>query len=279
MRVAMPPFLFFGFRFKHHQHGQTFCMTAKPSAQDIKAALSVFDYYHQLPDQKSDAKDNADLASLFAIARKVVAPTKEEIKALRNATKQAKRKADHELLNESLIRVNRNQKLVGQNISGSFVELDRPPKLGSIKNNDEFIEQELNSIRAAMQSKISIDTSAPREKLNFHRSCHICGEKFNQLDRFYDQLCPLCATFNHMKRVNCTDMTGKVVLLTGARVKIGYCVALKLLRMNATVIVTTRFNLGVTADSHTMQQIGTVKKTILLRSRADFLFMGWTFEI
>lgn len=29
--------------------------------------------------------------------------------------------------------------------------------------------------------------------------------------------------------------------MTGARVKIGYCTALKLLRMNCTVIVTTRF--------------------------------------
>ena len=37
------------------------------------------------------------------------------------------------------------------------------------------------------------------------------------------------------------DMRDKICLVTGARVKIGYCVALKLLRMGAFVVVTTRF--------------------------------------
>ncbi|KAJ3071109.1 hypothetical protein HK102_006514, partial [Quaeritorhiza haematococci] len=77
--------------------------------------------------------------------------------------------------------------------------------------------------------------------LTFARSCHICKNSFKLLHPFYDQLCPSCAEFNFTKRTQSADLNGKVALVTGARVKIGYCVAVKLLRCGATVIVTTRF--------------------------------------
>ncbi|RKO85993.1 hypothetical protein BDK51DRAFT_32004, partial [Blyttiomyces helicus] len=54
-------------------------------------------------------------------------------------------------------------------------------------------------------------------------------------------LCPSCAEHNFEKRFSEADMKGRVCIVTGARVKIGYCIALKLLRMSATVIATTRF--------------------------------------
>ncbi|KAJ3266028.1 hypothetical protein HDU77_002820 [Chytriomyces hyalinus] len=82
----------------------------------------------------------------------------------------------------------------------------------------------------------------PPKKLNYKRSCHICGAHFQELHAFYDQLCLNCAVFNYSKRFSKADMTGRVCIVTGARVKIGYAISLKLLRMNAAkVIVTTRF--------------------------------------
>ena len=62
-----------------------------------------------------------------------------------------------------------------------------------------------------------------------------------QLHAFYDQLCPDCAAFNFTKRTELADLRGRVALLTGGRVKIGYQAGLKLLRSGAHLIVTTRF--------------------------------------
>jgi len=61
------------------------------------------------------------------------------------------------------------------------------------------------------------------------------------IHHFYDQMCPDCAEFNFSKRTELADLTGRVALLTGGRVKIGYQAGLKLLRAGAHLIVTTRF--------------------------------------
>ncbi len=73
------------------------------------------------------------------------------------------------------------------------------------------------------------------------RHCYVCKQKFTQLHHFYDQMCPPCAEFNFFKRTELTDLSGRVALLTGGRVKIGYQAGLKLLRAGAQLIVTTRF--------------------------------------
>jgi NAD(P)-dependent dehydrogenase (short-subunit alcohol dehydrogenase family) len=71
--------------------------------------------------------------------------------------------------------------------------------------------------------------------------CYVCKQKYTQVHHFYDQLCPKCAGFNHFKRTESADLRGRVALLTGGRVKIGYQAGLKLLRAGAELIVTTRF--------------------------------------
>ena len=71
--------------------------------------------------------------------------------------------------------------------------------------------------------------------------CYICKQKFTTIHHFYDQMCPPCAEFNFNKRTELADLRGRVALLTGGRVKIGYQAGLKLLRAGAHLIVTTRF--------------------------------------
>jgi NAD(P)-dependent dehydrogenase (short-subunit alcohol dehydrogenase family) len=74
------------------------------------------------------------------------------------------------------------------------------------------------------------------------RHCYTCKKDFTEVHHFYDQLCPACADLNFRKRVELADLTGRVALVTGGRVKIGYQAGLKLLRCGAHVIVTTRFS-------------------------------------
>ncbi|MEO8011029.1 MAG: SDR family oxidoreductase [Dokdonella sp.] len=71
--------------------------------------------------------------------------------------------------------------------------------------------------------------------------CYVCKTKYSTIHHFYDQLCPQCAELNFRKRNELADLRGRVALLTGGRVKIGYQAGLKLLRAGATLIVTTRF--------------------------------------
>nr|WP_202796861.1 SDR family oxidoreductase [Pedosphaera parvula] len=73
------------------------------------------------------------------------------------------------------------------------------------------------------------------------QNCYICKRDYSQIHHFYDQLCPPCAEVNYRKRTELADLSGRVALLTGGRVKIGYQAGIKLLRAGAQLIVTTRF--------------------------------------
>jgi NAD(P)-dependent dehydrogenase (short-subunit alcohol dehydrogenase family) len=84
------------------------------------------------------------------------------------------------------------------------------------------------------------DTAQPRESIE-PKHCYVCKQKYSAIHFFYDQLCPACAEFNFAKRTELVDLRGRVALLTGGRVKIGYQAGLKLLRAGAELIVTTRF--------------------------------------
>jgi NAD(P)-dependent dehydrogenase (short-subunit alcohol dehydrogenase family) len=73
------------------------------------------------------------------------------------------------------------------------------------------------------------------------QNCYICKQDYSTLHHFYDQLCPKCAELNWVKRTETADLRGRVTLLTGGRVKIGYQAGIKLLRAGAQLIVCTRF--------------------------------------
>ena len=73
------------------------------------------------------------------------------------------------------------------------------------------------------------------------RHCYVCKQDYSEIHHFYDQLCPACADLNYRKRGELADLRGRVALLTGGRVKIGYQAGIKLLRSGAHLIVTTRF--------------------------------------
>jgi NAD(P)-dependent dehydrogenase (short-subunit alcohol dehydrogenase family) len=82
--------------------------------------------------------------------------------------------------------------------------------------------------------------AAPRQ-VHAAKICYVCKQAYRQLHWFYDQMCSECADFNWTKRNQTADLQNRVVLITGARVKIGYQAAMKLLRADATTVVVTRF--------------------------------------
>ena len=82
----------------------------------------------------------------------------------------------------------------------------------------------------------SLEAEAQSREL---QHCYVCKQKYTLIHHFYDQMCPSCAELNFRKRTELADLTGRVALLSGGRVKIGYQTGLKLLRCGAHVIVTT----------------------------------------
>ena len=80
-----------------------------------------------------------------------------------------------------------------------------------------------------------------RSSLRQERACYVCKQPFAKVHRYYDSMCEPCGDFNYAKRELTADLDGHYALVTGARVKIGYQAALKLLRAGAHVIATTRF--------------------------------------
>ncbi|MGW1490338.1 SDR family oxidoreductase [Streptomyces sp. NPDC002402] len=73
------------------------------------------------------------------------------------------------------------------------------------------------------------------------RHCYVCKALYRRTDGFYHRLCPGCAADNTARRALSTDLSGRRVLLTGGRVKIGFQLALMMLRDGAELLVTSRF--------------------------------------
>ncbi|HMJ91567.1 MAG TPA: SDR family oxidoreductase [Candidatus Acidoferrum sp.] len=86
-----------------------------------------------------------------------------------------------------------------------------------------------------------VQTDEPFREVVDPQNCYICKQDFSTIHHFYDQLCPKCADLNFRKRTELADLRGRVALLTGGRVKIGFQAGIKLLRAGAQLIVTTRF--------------------------------------
>ena len=93
--------------------------------------------------------------------------------------------------------------------------------------------------RAPLQ--ITHSLSPQEQKLHSPRNCYVCKAEYTTLHFFYDSMCRSCGDYNYQKRFQTANLSGQTALLTGARLKIGYHVALMLLRSGAQVIATTRF--------------------------------------
>ncbi len=115
-----------------------------------------------------------------------------------------------------------------------------------LRKEDRIARAE-SGIRKAREQTVflppSRQDSVPNQgpKLNHPRQCYVCKIRYDELHSFYDSMCRACGDLNYEKRFQTAPLPGKVALITGARLKIGYQCALKLLQAGAEVIVTTRF--------------------------------------
>ncbi|MEJ7596826.1 MAG: SDR family oxidoreductase [Kofleriaceae bacterium] len=146
-------------------------------------------------------------------------------KALIRVRKKARKEAERSVLDQTGIRALRREPVFRTPLAYPKMALAEPLRddEGEV---DEWAEAEARR-----------DTG----RVETPRHCYVCKADFHQLHHFYDQMCNACAELNFAKREASADLRGRVVFVTGARVKIGYQAAIKLLRAGAETIVATRF--------------------------------------
>ena len=142
-----------------------------------------------------------------------IAERRRSAKALRRRDKAAKREVDETVLAETGIRVLR----------------DKP------------VFTTPNVFPPAGFEQVDVEGDTGFREVVEEQHCYVCKQLYVEIHPFYDQMCPACAEFNFRKRTETADLGGRVALLTGGRVKIGYQAGIKLLRAGAQLIVTTRF--------------------------------------
>jgi len=161
---------------------------------------------------------DAELRERFLIAAgRVSRPNKRARKALARARQKVdrnvKKKSDQELLNQTGIRKLRESPIF------------MTPRRLALFRGEGVGEGAAPSIGATSEDRI----------------CYVCRAIFREVHHFYDQMCIECGDISFAKRDQRADLRGRVALVTGARVKIGFQAAIKLLESGCRVICTTRF--------------------------------------
>jgi len=186
-------------------------------------------------------------------------------KAVVRARKQARRDAAVAVLDQTGIRALRREPVFRTPLPQPEMALDAPPRGDESGAPDPWAVAEAlraePGVDAEPEAAAELETDADPDTDAAHppdaattlrwssgpsrtmdnRHCYVCKADFRELHHFYDQMCPRCAELNWRKRTATADLRGRIVLITGARVKIGYQAAIKLLRAGAEVIVATRF--------------------------------------
>jgi NAD(P)-dependent dehydrogenase (short-subunit alcohol dehydrogenase family) len=163
---------------------------------------------------------------LMICAGKVSRPGKRArkllVKARRRKKKKKKRERDENLMEQSGIR-----------------KLRESPIFSTPKRRIAYGEEDVEEIEETPSTDQT--PSEPIGQTNDERTCYVCQESFHDVHHFYDQMCIDCGDFNFAKRTPTADLSGRIALVTGARVKIGFQAALMLLQAGARVICLTRF--------------------------------------
>jgi len=227
-----------------------------PSVFDeVEAATALLERHADDPTFAAEL-DRDTRVRLTVAAGRFARPSKKQKKtmnrAVRAKAKKARRDKDIAILDTTGIRSIRQRPVYptpapGERLLGcGRTTDDDPASLPAEPSHDEAardLRSEVRGDEGGEQSRGGprSDDDPQRPRIDEPRNCYVCKATFQELHHFYDQMCEPCAALNWSKRDQSADLSGRVALITGARVKIGYQAAIKLLRAGARVVVTTRF--------------------------------------
>ena len=189
------------------------------------------------PENTARLRDAITLLESIAADRKVLAgvPAEDRVRLLQAVARvYSPDRADRRRMAKAAARDRKAQrtKQAEETLAGTGIRTLRQKPIYHSPNvfpPREFEQQDVERESAAYRATEEV------------QCCYVCKESYSHIHHFYDQMCPACAELNFNKRTELADLRGRVALLTGGRVKIGYQAGLKLLRSGAHLIVTTRF--------------------------------------
>ena len=155
-----------------------------------------------------------------------------------NAIMKQKRKEELDqltnFLNTDFKNILTNEPVNNKNI----LPLDEETKEKRTKTNDNFLIEDTTE-----DNKSLIGKKRKNSKNAFKFNCYICKKKLlpEEIHKFYGNLCNKCGDHNYSFRTLHLDLSGRIAIVTGGRVKIGYYIATKLLSYGCKVITTSRF--------------------------------------
>jgi NAD(P)-dependent dehydrogenase (short-subunit alcohol dehydrogenase family) len=188
------------------------------SLEEFRSATRLLEAIAQDRTQLSALSED-DRVALMKAAGRVSRPTRNEVqratKAFRRITRKKEQAADRDARASTEIRLARLADVYVPPALSAGASIGGDAPNGSAKGGDR--------------------------ELVTPRGCYVCKTSFRRLHFFYDSMCLACGDLNYAKRAQTAPLAGRTALITGARIKIGYQAALKMLRAGARVLVTTRF--------------------------------------
>ena len=112
-----------------------------------------------------------------------------------------------------------------------------------IENDENTNKKKYLGKKIKNQNKIDDNNNQTKKDSTFFTICYICKTKlnFDNIHKFYGNLCIKCGDYNYSFREMKLNFSGRIAIVTGGRVKIGYHIATKLLSYGCKVLITSRF--------------------------------------
>jgi len=194
--------------------------TPPPSAEELVARLEAFATDHAALSEVPYELRRRLLAACGRIADPSAGERRQMRRALRRKSNREQRERDLEALGRAHMRRERNENKVA---------------------SEHLPRHALPALSAPAAPAPAAERLPVAAELAQARYCYVCKAPYTEVHFFYHSMCAACGDRNHAKRTELCDLTGRVALVTGGRIKIGQEIVKKLLRCGARVIVTTRF--------------------------------------
>ena len=140
------------------------------------------------------------------------------------------------------------KKLEEMNIVKDFISqnkemlLEESDKKVNLLPSENIIKENIKNNNSD-DDKINKNKNEKNLKSVQFKNCYCCKNVLfeNNIHFFYSNICKKCGELNYFYRNIKLDLTGRIAIVTGGRVKIGFEISKQLLNFGCKVIVTSRF--------------------------------------
>ena len=216
----------------------------KDSLNNINKNLSLFFKYHRKKLKADETiskiiytspifRNRKKLILLADLIKKTENHLKDKIKENKKKTQMYNMRTDE--MNEVKNFIEKNKEEILNIKNKKLLEGEKEQK----EEKEEKEEKDKMKVDINETNKINKENN----NMNYFRECYCCKINIveNNIHFFYSNLCKKCGDLNYSYRTVKLDLTGRIAIVTGGRIKIGFEIAKQLLNYGCKVIVTTRF--------------------------------------